>query len=191
MNIEGEARGADLKNDWLYVKEKYGEEALKKVEERMAELGYPLKYDEISEMDFYPIGFDALSMLVIKEIFDFSEEDIMEMGENAIRFSIFLKIILRYLPSLKLFAKEANEIWGKHYTVGELEIENDGIERGEMVIKVKDFEIDPVYCPVLKAYFIELLKMMTAKKEIKVKEEKCVFRGDDICQFVLNWEKNN
>lgn len=44
MEINGEARDIVFQVDYKFLLEKKGEEAVKKAEEKMAELGYPLKY---------------------------------------------------------------------------------------------------------------------------------------------------
>ena len=47
IKIKGEARGETLKVDWEYVLQKEGEKGLKRLETKMAELGFPIKYKEI------------------------------------------------------------------------------------------------------------------------------------------------
>ena len=48
MKVKGEVRGAGLKVDWEFILREKGEEGLKRVEDRMAELGFPLK--RVAEM---------------------------------------------------------------------------------------------------------------------------------------------
>ena len=48
------------------------------MEKELAKLGHPLSYQKISNMDFYPVGLRALSLLVIKGIFDFDNEKIRD-----------------------------------------------------------------------------------------------------------------
>ena len=48
MKIRGEIRGSSLRVDWDFIIEAKGEEGLKRVEDRMAELGFPLK--RVAEM---------------------------------------------------------------------------------------------------------------------------------------------
>ena len=101
MAIPGEARGVTLKVDWEFILRKEGKEGLEKLERKMAELGYPLKFEEIKTMDFYPIGLDALSMTVIGEVFNYDKQKFIEIGETALKFSIFLKVFLKYFVSPK------------------------------------------------------------------------------------------
>ena len=46
-SIPGEAMGASLKEDLRFILIKEGEEGLKRVEEELEKLGYPLKHNEI------------------------------------------------------------------------------------------------------------------------------------------------
>ncbi len=184
MSAEGEARGVTIKTDWSYVKEVYGKEALKKIEKRMAELGYPLKLEEVRTMDFYPIGMDTLSMLVIQETLEFERKDLVRMGAEAIKFSIFLKIILRHFISLNLFSKEAQRMWRKHYTVGKLKVKEVNADKNRFVVEVSDFNIHPIYCPAIEGYLSEIGRMITGQ-ELDVREEECTFEGGEVHRLVV------
>ncbi len=188
MKAEGEARGVTIKTDWGYVKDSYGKNVLKEIEEKMAELGYPLKYEEIRTMDFYPIGMDTLSMLVIQEVLGFEEEDMIRIGAEAIKFSIFLKIILRHFSSMSLFTKEAPRMWKKHYTVGELKVTEADPKNNRYVIEISDFKVHPVYCPTIIGYFSEIGRMITGGK-VKVWEEECVFEQGKVHRFIIEAEE--
>lgn len=186
METEGEARGENIKVDWEVVRKKYGEEGLKKVEKRMAELGYPLKLGEIRTMDFYPLGLELLSMLVIKEVFEMSEKDLEEMGALAVTFSIFIKLFLRYFTSISLVANQIPAMFRKHYTVGEMEITEINEEENYLVAQVRDFDIHPVYCSVFKGYFSKVMKFVKGK-DMKIKETKCSCQGDSHHEFFITW----
>ncbi len=191
MKVEGETRGVTIKTDWTYVKENHGEEALKKVEERMAELGYPLKYDEIEVMDFYPLGLDVLSVHIVKEVLGLDREGLIKMGEEAVKFSVFLKIIFRYLPSFSLLTREAPRMWRKHYTVGNLEVKEADREKRRIVLAIKNLKVTPSFSQGIQGYLYKMIKIITGRKDLKMREEKCVFKGDDVCQFVFTWDENN
>ena len=65
METKGETRGMSIKGDLEYVLYKKGKEGLKKIEDEMARLGYPIKYKKMKSMKFYPIGLEALNFLNI------------------------------------------------------------------------------------------------------------------------------
>ncbi len=186
MEKEGESRGVTLRTSWTYVKEEYGEEVLSKIEKRMAELGYPVKDEEIKVMDFYPVGMDALALLVIKEELDLSEEEMMKIGMEKVKFSLFFKVMLKHFIRLKVFEREGPKFWRKHYTIGELIVKVDE-EKKKTVLKVENFKVHPIYCPVLRGYFLRTVQMAVGEKNVKIYEEECVFKGSDCYKFAFSW----
>jgi len=186
VKIKGEARGVTLKTDWDFILLKKGKEGLEKLEAKMAELGFPIKHKEIKVMNFYPIGMDAISMLAIKELFNFDEKDFEELGAYELKLSFFLKIFLKYFSSLQLMAKEAPKAWQEHYTVGKLQISEINEEKAYIVLRIENFNIHPLYCFVLKGYFSKIIQM-AVKTPVTCQETKCPFKGDKYHEFLIKW----
>ena len=184
--IKGEARGMTIKVDWEFVFRKEGKKGLKKLEDKMAELGYPIKYKEIEPMDFYPIGIDAISMLVIKELFNYDDKELEEMGSSVVKFSLFLKIFMRYFGSLRLIARQIPEMWRKHYSIGDLTMPEFSEEKRYVVLRLENFHVHPIYCNTLKGYFIKVTEMVM-KATVTCEENKCTFKGDKYHEFLLKW----
>jgi hypothetical protein len=187
MEIKGEARGITLKVDWETILKEKGKEGIKKLEEKMAELGCPLKYEEIKEMDFYPIGYEAISILAIKEIFGLDEKDLENLGAKAVKFSIFLRIFMKYSFSHRLLIEEAPKMWRRHYTVGDLEVVKFDEKEKIAIIVLKNFSLHREFCATLKGYFSKIVEI-TLGKPINCKETKCTFLGDQYHEFLLTWE---
>lgn len=187
VETKGEARGINFKTDWEVVLSKYGQEGLKKLEEKMAELGYPLKYEEIETMGFYPVGLDALSILSIREVFDLDDRELKELGAAAVKFSLFLKILIKYFPSLQLLAKEAPKMWQKHYSIGELEVVETNEKEKRAILRIKNFGFHPAQCINLQGYFSKILQM-AVKAPVTCEETRCTFRGDDYHEFLIKWK---
>lgn len=186
METEGEARGINLKTDWEVVLDKYGKGGLKKLEAKIAGLGFPIKYEEIKTMDFYPVGLDALSVLSIKETFNLNDQELKELGAAAVKFSLFLKVLIKYFPSLNLLAKEAPKMWRKHYSIGDLEIVETNEKEKRAVLRIKNFSFHPAQCANLQGYFSKILQM-AVKAPVTCEETKCTFRGDAYHEFVIKW----
>lgn len=185
MKTPGEARGVGLKSDWEYIKQTKGEKGLRKLEAKMTSLGYPVKYEEIKTMDFYPIGQDIISMLSIKEVFNFSDKDMEKLGSNAPKFSILLKTFMKYFASIAMVLKEAPKTWRAHYTIGDIESEFDG-ENKQAILRLKNFKTHPIHCSVLKGYFSKILEMVTGFP-VKTIESKCLYNGDKYHEWVIKW----
>jgi len=187
MSIHGEARGVTIKVDWEFILKKEGKEALEKLENRMAELGYPLKFEEIETMGFYPIGLDALSMAVISEIFNYDEQKFFEVGSTAPKFSIFLKVFLKYFISPEQAIQEASKMWRQHYSVGDLIVTEFNEEKGYTVLRLENFKHSKIHCYNLLGYFSKILEMIINTK-VFTEERKCVFSGDSYHEYFLRWK---
>ena len=189
MEIKGEARGVTLKIDCDYILKEKGEEGLRKLEEEVEKLGYPIKYKEISAMAFYPVGLRALSLLAIKKVFNFDDEKIKEIGFFGTRVSIILKFFIRYAFSLPLvFKKETKRMWREHWTVGEMTPVELNEEKKYAILRLKDFNLHPIYCPYLRGYLTGLFSMMVKSPKITCEETKCVFRGDQYHEYLIKWK---
>jgi len=187
IKIRGESRGVNIKIDLDYVLEKQGKPGLKKVEAKMTELGYPIKYKDIKQMGFYPLGLEAVVLLCIRDILNLDEEGVEKMGAAVVKFSIFMKILMKYFGSLSFVAKEVPKNWKEHYTVGSLEMTDfkEG-KNGYAILRQKNFKIHPVYCAIHRGYFKKVAQMVV-KSTVSCEETKNVFKGDKYNEFVLTW----
>lgn len=186
IRLNGESRGANIKVDLDFILETKGEKGLRKLEKRMAELGYPLDYKNIKEMDFYPIGFDAIILLSIKDVFNFKYEDIEKMGSAVVKFSPLIKVFMKYFGSLKLVSGQIPDMWKKHYTIGKLIMTDFSEEKRYIIIREEDFKIHPVYCSIHKGYFIKVVQLIV-KSLVTCQETKCMFKDDPYHEFLLTW----
>jgi len=185
IKTEGESRGVNMKIDLDYLIEKKGELGLKEVERRMTKLGHPLKYKDINPMSFYPLGLEATTLLCIVDFLGLDDKGLEQMGKSVVKFSIFMKILMKYFGSLKMISKEVPKTWKEHYTVGSLEMTE--FSDNHVLLVQKDFKVHPIYCSIHKGYFKKVAQMVV-KSEITSKETKCVFKNDDHNEFLLTWE---
>lgn len=188
MAIEGEVRGVALKTDAEYVLREKGETGLKAAEAELAAVGYPIKYKEIQTMDFYPVGWRALSLLAIKKALGFDNEKIKEMGLFATKVSLIIKLFVKYFFSTqRVFFKEAPGIWHKHWTVGELEPVELDEQKKYAILRVKGFNLHPIYCYYLRGYFSGIFQMIIKTSQITAEEKKCTLAGDEYHEYLFKW----
>lgn len=188
MEIKGETRGVTLNIDREYILKEKGEEGLKKLEEELEKLGYPIKYKKIETLAFYPVGLRAISLLAIKKVFNFDDEKIEEMGFFATKKSLIIKLFIRYFLSLqRVFFKESPKMWRKHYTIGELAPVELNEEKKYAILRLKDFNLHPVYCHYLEGYISGLIQLMVKNPKIICEETKCTFKGDEYHEYLIKW----
>ncbi len=190
IKIDVQARGVVFKTDTEYILAHEGEDGLKKLEEELEKLGYPIKYKEIKSMEFYPAGLRVLSLLAIRKTFNFDDEKIKNMGLVATKKSIIVKLFIRFFLSVKeVLFKEAPRIWQKHWTKGEIvPIELDE-KKKYAILQLKNFNLHPLYCSAyLRGYFSGILQMLVKSPKITCQETKCTFKGDECHEYLIKWE---
>jgi len=107
----GRVRGVVFETDKKYILRKWGEEGIKKIEDLSVGLGFPIKYDKIKAMEWYPAALRVSSLLLIKETFDLKEEEIREIGRLAPEFSIIVRLFFKLFGSVEKLAKEIPSFW--------------------------------------------------------------------------------
>ena len=190
MEIKIETRGVVLKTDSEYILEKKGKAGLKKLEAELERLGYPIKYDQIGTMGFYPAGLRVLSLLAIKKVFNFDDEEIKKMGLVATKKSLIIKLFIRYFLSLRrVFFKEAPRLWRKHWTKGVLIPVELNEEKKYGILRLEGCNLHPIYCSsYLRGYFSGIVQMLIKSSKITCQETKCPFRGDEYHEYLLRWQ---
>lgn len=186
MEMAGEARGAVFKTDQDFILKKGGEEGLRKVEEELRKLGHPIKYKEIENSAFYPVGLRVLSLLVISKVFNLSEREIKEMGKIASQVSLIIKLFMQYFLSLRKTFEQVSKIWRKHYTIGDLVPVELNEEKKFVILRLNNFNLHPLLCQYLSGYFLKVAEMIV-KSPVQCQETKCFFRGDNYHQFLVKW----
>ena len=186
LKIPGEVRGVTFKTDAEFVVREKGEEGLNKLEARLAELNCLIKYREIENMNFYPIGLRIVSLYAIKDVFGFDNEKINAMGKFAPKTSMINKFFMQYFLSLKKTIGELSKIWKRHYTVGDVSpLKVD--EKGKIVIlKLDGADFDSLFCCYLLGYISKVLEMIVGA-EVSGEETKCTFRGDNYHEYSFKW----
>lgn len=182
------ARGAIFQSHATFIKEKKGEEGLKALEEKMAELGRPINFKQIKAGAWYPESLSVLIMLTAKDLFNWTEKDIFEMGSSASRHTFIAKILMKYFISLERFMAEVPKYWKKHLDSGELEVIGFDEEEKYIALREKDFKVHPILCVYHAGYYRGITKYIIKSEKISVEETKCVFKGDPFNEYLIKWE---
>jgi hypothetical protein len=173
LKEKGEVRGEVFLTDGRYVLEKEGEEGLKKLEKRVKELGLPIDYRNARALDWYPIGLRVISLLLIKDTFNWSDKEIWEMGYAAPKTSFIVKMVMKYFVSVKKLAEKAPEYWAQHYTRGKLELTKFDEKERKLILTQTDTEIHPILYTYLEGYYNRIFHFVAKNAEIRAKEAIC------------------
>lgn len=189
IKIKGEVKGVVFQTDANYILKKEGEKGLKKLEEAVKELGYPIDYRKSRALDVYPIGLRVVSLILIKDTFAWPDSEIRRMGYMAPTTSFIVKLLMKFFVDFKKFINEVPKYWKKHYSVGSLEVLSMNEETKEAVLHLKDINIDPLLCLYLEGYFERLYEFVVGGGKGICKENKCVFKGDSCHEYIFSLRK--
>ncbi|OGZ17617.1 MAG: hypothetical protein A2Z78_00485 [Candidatus Nealsonbacteria bacterium RBG_13_36_15] len=184
---KGEVIGASFKEDLEFILEKEGKEGLKKLEEEMKKLGYPIDFKKIKSFQWYPLSLNMLYLVVAKDVFDWPDDLFRENGRFSARISLIARIMMKYIISLERCFNEAGNFWQKYYTVGRLTTENFDKKNRTAFLVLKDFTGHPVFCHVLEGYFWQVISYVVPKEKLKVKEIECIFKEGKTHKFQVTW----
>jgi len=188
MKHKGEVRGVVFQTDRRFIILKKGEEGLKKVEEETKNLGYPIEYEKVNPLEWYPVGLRVISLIAIKRAFDWQDKDIFEMGNAAPKYSFVVKMLLKYFISLKRSVAEVPNYWRKHFTVGKISCPEFHEDEKWLIIRLEGIKIHPILCTHLAGYFLRIAQYVIRSPKIIIREEKCMFKGDPYHDFLFRWK---
>lgn len=188
MEIGGEARGLLFKDDLRFILREKGKEGLEKVEKELEKIGYPIDYKKIETFRFYPIGLRILSLLAIKQAFNWEDNQIKEMCRASTSGSLILKSYNRFFGSRAMAVKIGPKLYHAYFTVGKMKISKYDPDKKLTVLELsKELTSHPVLCICTEGYFEGLIKMVTGAKRVNCEEVKCVLKGDDCHRFKITW----
>ena len=186
MDLKGEVKGTGIKTHGKFILKEEGEKGLKKLEDIMAELGYPIKYREVKATNLYPFGVEAVMLLAIKRLFNYNNEKFNEMGKFHAKSSLIIRLFMKYFVSLERAFEGGSKIWKRYFTVGEIQAIETSKEKRYIIFRVTNFQFHPLHCQVLMGSIPTIFQMMVGDK-VTCNETKCIYRGDEYHEFLLKW----
>lgn len=188
MRIKGNVRGGVIQANVVFIREMAGVEKLKAVEGKMTELGYPLDFSKINVGEWYPEALSVLIILVAKDLFNWTEKDIFEMGNSAPKYSFISKIVMRYFLSLERIIKEIPNYWKYHFDFGGLESYKWSEKEKYLILQEKGYKFHSLLCIYHSGYFLRIAQFAIKCKKITIKETKCMFKGDPYHEYLIEWK---
>lgn len=186
MHLEGEVRTVTLCTDAASVVRLKGKDGLNRVEAKLQSLGHPIDYGTMRAMDWRPLGLRVLSLLVIKDTFEWGDGEIRAMGYAALTYSLVTRLFMKTLASPDIAFGRAPIYWSSHFTSGKMEVEFvNGLNRVSFLIR--EFGGHPVLCKHIEGYLERAGQFIMPKHNVRLRETKCPFQGEPYHQYDLSW----
>ena len=187
MKEKGNIRGSLLKSSFLVIFDEKGPEGIKKIEQKMEKLGYPLNLKEISSFKWYPYGYSSLALLLMMESFDWEEKNIFEMGYKVPSYSILAKLLMKYISPERLFT-DGFKYWRKHFDFSDLKCAKLDEKRKLAHLRIDNFKkFHPLDNILIKGSLTRIIEMVTKSKSVKVEQTKNIFENDPFNEFKITW----
>lgn len=187
ISREGKVKGEVIRTNIEYLRRKRGDGAVERVQRRMKELGSTLDFNNIKPFHWYSEGENSLIVVVAKEVLNWSDNDVYEMGYSTLKLSFIMKMILQYFVSAERVFKNANKYWRKHFDVGSIELVEFSKKEKYASIRIKDFYMHRLNCVYQKGFFQALCELVIKSKEVNVEEVRCIHRGDSFHEYKITW----
>lgn len=186
MSLKGEVKGTGIKTHGDFILKEEGRRGLKRLEDALAGAGYPIKFKDVKSTIFYPFGVEAIVLLAIKRLFNYDDKKFNEMGRFHAKSSLLIRLFMKYFVSMERIAKQGPNLWRKYFSVGDLEIIEIDKKKKCVILRVKNFKFHPLHCQVLTGSIPIIIQMIVGQK-VEGKETKCIYRGDEYHEFLLQW----
>jgi predicted hydrocarbon binding protein len=188
MAIPGNVVGESLRTDFAYINDRQGDEGVVKIENALADLGYSIKYNEIKSLQWYPEAYSVVIYLLCMDLFNWSEEDIFEMGRSAPRISIIVvKLLLKYLVSIERLMKTAGNYWRKYYDFGDVEVVEVDQKKKYLIFRIVGYNFHPIACSYQRGYFLGIISLVVSSPNLSIEEIKCIHQGDPYHEYLVKW----
>lgn len=187
MKIRGEARGIHFKNDAQFILAKKGKIGLEKVEMELKRVGYPIDYQKVRNLEFYPAGLRPLSLLAAGQVFDWGDKEIREMCAFAAGVSFVVKLYMKFFHSIPAVMEKAAKMWREYYSEGSLVVKDYNEKERYAKIRVEDFETHAIFCRCLEGYLQNVTKMVTKSDKVTCQETECPFIGGKGHEFLIKY----
>lgn len=186
---EGKVRGNAIKNDFKYLRDKEGKEALQKIEKALQDKDINISLATIKSMEWYPLNYQVEFLLQTKEVLGWKDKDIFDLGYHAPQYSLLFRIFLKYFASMEQALQNSNQYWGKHFTAGKISYKRSDPNKKEVIFYIENFQIHPILCIDIQGYLKFFVEFLSKANNIRIQEKHCPFKDKyNYHQFNIKWD---
>lgn len=185
---KGKVRGAAVQHHIKYIREREGEKGIKKVEEKLKELGHPLNFEKIRALEWVLLEVADLIVLCAKHLFGWGDKDIFDMGNSAPKYSFIVKLLMKYFVNIRRNFEECPKYWRLHFTpaAGTLEAHEINEKEKYLIVRLRH-QCHPIMCIYYRGYFLRIAQYTLKSENPTIKETKCMSKGHPYHEFIIRW----
>ncbi len=187
MSNPGKTRGEVIKSYVGYIEEKEGVEGRERAERKLEDLGHPIDFKKVDPLGWIKEGQAVLIILVAEDLFNWTKEDIFEMGKAEPKVSFITKMFMNYFVSLEKFLKPAMKYWRKFYDFGFFEVTDINEKEKYFIVKITGYDFDPVMCNYHAGFFLTMSSFIVGHDNVSVEETDCIYKNGDGHEYTIRW----
>lgn len=187
---KGFLRGASIRANIDYIREKEGDTAIQELQEALSDSEFDIDLENIQSHKWYPDATGEALLFLATKLFSWDDEDLYDVGYNAPVFSLIVKTVMRFTSLESAFGK-APMIWQKNYKnsgyVEPVELNRD--ER-YLTFRIFDFHTPHHTIPYLRGYLARFAHLLLSNKEVQVEATPCHDQAskDECTEFTVTWK---
>ncbi len=185
----GKIRGEIILDHIRYIEEKEGSAGLEKLKEKLTGIGVDIDFNNINPTDWISVNVSFLIIIIAKDLFRWSDEDVFAMGLFTPRFPLGLRILVQTVMIPEKLFRELPVYWRNIFNFGYLNPfdYNEDLQRAK--ISITEFQSPhPIINEYLKGFIKGLVDFMLKEKDISVEQTKSTHKGEDGDEYVIYWE---
>lgn len=190
-SAEGKIKGVAFKTDAEYVKATLGKESLEKLKNAMRDLGYPVDYEKVQAMKWYPIGVRVLHLELMKDLFNWGDNDIKKLGNAAPKYSLIIKLLMKFFISVEQMIKIAPVVTKRHYSIGELEVKEYNRQEQYILLHLKGLKIiydSSAFSHFVEGYLSRGISYVLPGKEVVSSQRKFMQDNVPYVEYKIGWK---
>jgi len=187
-NLNGKVKGSVLYAFLDYVYQKEGDKGLNKLKQEVKDTGTLVNFNKIDDESWIKEGVYALFLIKANSIFNWSEEDVFNLGEQIFRISFLDKIVLNHFTSFKKALDVIPQYWEKHYGFGKISIVLYSTEEKYVVIRREGEKTSPLLCLQHRGYLTAKVKEAFKSSDVVVEKTKSMDEKEVSEDYKVTWQ---
>ncbi|OHA70247.1 MAG: hypothetical protein A3F15_01865 [Candidatus Wildermuthbacteria bacterium RIFCSPHIGHO2_12_FULL_40_12] len=188
MEFQGNTRGEMLAANINYIEFREGKESVAYIERKLEELGFPVTIRKFKALKWYPESLSVLIVMVAREIFNWADQDIFDMGNAAPKSSLVVQLLMRHFFSSRKSFEAMPKYWRSNFDFGELEAFGFDEEKKSFVIRINGYKFHPIMCIYYAGYFLRIAQFIIKSPKIEIEEKKCAYGNGSYHEYEIKWQ---
>lgn len=187
VSIPCKTRGDEIAILATIIREKYGEQGVRHTEGYLNELGVKFSFGALKMTSWYPEGLNVAVILVMREVFKLSDEDVYLIGRKMPKLSFIIRVFVKYFVSPKKTFMKTAEYWNRYLDCGMMEPYEINESSRYAILRVTGYRFDPVMCHYHRGYLAGAAENIVRSSKIEAIETACIHKGGLYHEYRLTW----